>query len=327
MENSMEGGNSIFNKIDAIKTDKIESENTSKEKMYEEARGDIKNLEQEKREILDLYEKINTLRKEFSGNHEEYKTARDGMLAVFDSEEAKKALNEQDIDTVKDILNAYPDTDEAQALQNAENSVKGSIESLKMIKADVIEKFEINNPQYKSVSGVATYLSFKERGIEEKIQDTSIDTPEGRESWPIYYLSGSYYEETNFEKNIKEKEPKIREVYHELGDKIDTALLESMEEYNTKITDPSENMKMKSDYKEGRHVINRSSIGVKANEIEFHFGRGYSSLEYKITEHNGQLFFSRKGSYKSLHSDKFLAIVNEKLRDIDNSFKSVAESI
>jgi hypothetical protein len=327
MENNMEGGNSIFNKIDAIKSDKIESEKTGKEKMYEEVRVDIKNLEEEKAEIHELYEKINTQRSEFAHERAEYKTARDAMIAVFDNEEAKKALSEQDITTVKDIVNSYPDTDEAKVFQNAENSVKGSIEILKIMKANVIEKFEINNPQYKSVAGVTTYLDFKESAIKEKIRDTSIDTPEGRASWPIYYPSGSYYKETNFEKGMKEKEPKLREIYHELGDKIDTAILESIEEYNAKNTDPSENINMSSDYKEGRHVINRSSIGVNGNEIDFYFGGGYSSLEYRINEYNGQLFFSRKGPYKSIHRDKFVEIVNKKLQDIDNSFKSVAESI
>lgn len=319
--------NSIFNKLNQIKEEKAESKVVNKEQMHQEVLLEIEELKQKKQEYLDLYEKITSEKAELFANHEEYKKALEGVLAVFENEEAKALLAEQGVDGVQGLLREHPDTDEAKNLVTADASVKENLAKLKELKAEVIEKFNIKNSDFKSLRGVASFVHMSADEIDRKIFEKSIDTVEGRVSWPVSYPTGAWHKETKLEKDIKEsKEPKIREIYHELGDRIDVAFLDTIQEY--KPTDPRDTLTMGTEYKEGRHVISRSSIRVEDNTITFHFGGGYSSLEYTIKQNDqGQLFFSRKDEYKALLPNDFLQLFNKKLRQVDDSFKSVAENI
>lgn len=321
------GENSIFNKINEIKNEKLESKKLDKEQIYQDVRAEIEELKQKKQQYLNLYEKINSKKEEFSTNHEIYHKALEEALAIFENEEAKAILAEQGVEGVKGLLSKHADTDEAKNLNASESLVKENIENLKKMKAEIIEMFNIKNPDYKSLRGVISAISHRADAIDGEIFDNSIDTPEGRESWPLYYPTGMFHKETNLEKDIKEnKTPKLRGIYHDLGDRIDSAFLEAIKEY--KPVNPNDAVLMDADYKEGRHIISRKPIGVEDNKITFHFGGGYSSLKYEIVQNNqGQLFFSRKDDYKALLSRDFLKIFNKKLHQIDENFKSIAESI
>lgn len=321
------GDNSIFGKINQIKDNKAESVEVNKQKMYQEVRLEIEELKKNKQSYLDLYEKIQSQKEELSTNHVEYKNALKEVLAVFENEEASTILADQGVGGVKDLLNNHSDTDEAKNLQASEISIKENIANLKKMKADVINMFNIENPDYQSLKGVMGFLQIRVDTIDREIFDKSIDTPEGRDSWLVRYPTGAFHKETDFEKNIKEnKEPKLREIYHELGDNIDSAFVETIKEY--KPNNSNEAISLGDDYREGTHIISRGSIGVENNVINFHFGGGYSSLDYEIIQNNqGKLFFSRKDDYKALLNKGFLEIFNKKLHQIDENFKSKIENI
>jgi hypothetical protein len=319
--------NSIFNKLNQVKEEKAESKEVNKEQMHQEVLLEIEELKQKKQEYLDLYEKITSEKAELSANHEEYKKALEGVLAVFENEEAKALLAEQGVDGVQSLLREHPDTDEAKNLVATDASVKENLAKLKELKAEIIEKLDIQNPEYKTLNKVAAPLSWAADSIDREIFQKSIDTVEGRISWPVSYPTGIWHKENKFEKEIKEnKEPKIREIYHELGDKIDTAFIEAIKEYEA--TEGHEELRPSSTYKEGRHIFSRGPIVIDTNLITFYFGSGYSQLEYRIKENDqGNLSFSRIDNFKALLPQELIDIFNKKLRQVDDSFKSVAENI
>jgi hypothetical protein len=295
--------------------------------MQKEVLLEIEELRQKQKEYRDLYETITSGKAELSTNHEEYSKALKEVLAVFDDEEAKALLAEQGVDGVQSLLREHADTDEAKNLAASDALVKENLAKLKTLKAEVIEKFDIKSPNYQTLDGVASYIQQSADAIDREVFQKSVDTVEGREAWPIAYPSGIYHEQNQFEKSIKEgKEPKLREIYHELGDNIDKAFLEAIKEY--KPADERDRLRMKDSYKEGRHLFDRGTISIENNTIIFHYGAGFGSIEYKIKQgDSGSLYFSRTKEYEALLPDDFLKLFNSKLRQIDDSFRSTAESL
>lgn len=317
---------SFFDKAEQMKGQKAESQESAKEQMYTEVRSEIIETENKRRQYLDLYEKVKAQKDEFSTNREEYKKALKEVLAIFENEEAKNLLQEQGVERVKDFLLEHSDTHEAEKLATSNSLVEENLQSLKDMKAEILTVLGSENPDPKSLKESMSSLHWAIGRMDREVFNLSIDTPEGRESWLIHYPAGVFHKETLFEKNIKEKESKLRELYHDLGDRIDSAFLESIKEYRPE--NPNDFVRMRDDHKEGRHIIERGPIQVKDNVITFYFGMGYSSLVYEIKQNNqGDLLFERKDNYKALLPDGFVKIFNEKLREIDNGFRSVAESI
>lgn len=320
--------NSIFNKLNQIKEERAESKEVNKDQMHQEVSLEIEELKQKRQEYLDLYEKITSQRTELSTNRKAYKKALEEVLAVFENEEAKALLAEQGVDGVQSLLSEHPDTDEAKNLVTTDVSVKENLANLKELKAEIIEKLGIEDPEDKVLKKAVSELHWAAERIGPEIFQKSVDTVEGRLSWPVSYPTGVWHEETKFEKDIKEnKEPKLREIYHELGDRIDDAFIEAVKEYEA--IDGHEELRTSPTYKEGRHIFQRSQIVINKNLISFYFNPGsYSQLTYEIkSNEQGQLSFSRKDNYKSLLPRELLDIFNEKLRQIDDSYKSVAENI
>lgn len=315
---------SFFNKVEQMKNQKVESQESSKKQMYEEVRSEIVDIQNKKQEYSDLYEKVKSEKEDFSDNRESYKKALKEVLVIFENEEAKIMLSEQGVGGVKDFVSEHTDTSEAENLSSSDSLVKENLQNLRDMKTEILNVLSVKNPDSKSLKDAMDSLQWAIIKMDQKLFDLSIDTPEGRESWPVSYPPGIYHEETSFEKGIKEKEPQLRETYHNLGDAIDAITLEAMEEYNL----VEDILRMSDEYKEGRHIIERFQIIIENDEVQFHFGHGYSSLVYKIKENSqGKLSLLREDEYKSIFPDRFVEIFNEKLRQVDDSFRITVESI
>jgi len=317
---------SFFNKVEQMKKQKVESQESSKEQMYDEVRSEIIDIKNKKQEYSDLYEKVKSEKGEFSDNREGYKNALKEVLAIFENEEAKTMLSEQNIDGVKDFVSEHSDTNEAENLSSSDSLVKENLQNLRDMKTEILNVLGVENPDSKSLRDAMSSLQWAISRMDRELFDLSVDTPEGREAWSIRYPTGVYHEETSFEKGIKEKESQIRETYHDLGDAIDSIELETFREYN--ITNPNDTLSIRENYKEGRHIISRSPLYIENDEVNFHFGGGYSSLVYKIKQNSqGKLSLSRAGEYKAILPDGYVKIFNEKLRQVDDNFKATFENI
>lgn len=317
---------SFFNKVEQMKNQKVESQESIKEQTYDEVRSEIADIKNKKQEYSELYEKVKSEKGEFSDNREDYKNALKEVLAIFENEEAKTMLSEQGVEGVKDFTLEHSDTNEAENLSSSDSLVKQNLQNLRDMKTEILNVLGVENPDSKSLRDATNSLQWAISRMDRELFDLSVDTPEGREAWPVHYPTGVYHEETSFEKGIKEKEPQLREIYHNLGDAIDSAHMEAFQEYN--LANSNETLELKDNYKEGRHLLGRSSIGIENDEIKFHFGQGYSSLSYKLKENSQEKFsLSREGEYKALLPDGFVKIFNEKLRQVDDSFRSVVENI
>lgn len=311
--------NSIFGKLNSFKTAEEEVIQTKKENILSEVREDMSKLEEQKTQYLQLIEDIKAKRAELAGNRVKFKNALENLLPLFEDEEKKKLLAERGVSNISEMQENFSDTDEVFDMSSSEELVHQNIEDLKKMKNELIQTLNIENPDYQNLRGVSTILHWRVDSIDRDLFELSVDTPEGRENWPVRYPTGIYHKETVFEKNIKEsKEPKLREIYHKLGDMIDGAFLEAFYEYNN--SDTTDKIEHGEGYKEGRHIIGRSSVAIEDNKIEFYFGAGYSDLKYFISQGrdgNG-LYFSRDHNFKALLPEKFLQIFNKKLSDIDN---------
>lgn len=317
----------MFNKINQLRTQESSHENIDKNAMYERARQDIKDLEAKKQEYLDIHEKIMSHDKDLPINREEYSNALKQILAIFEDEESVGLLEGQGIEGTKDLLEKYPDTDEVVKFSSAESVLKENLANLKEMKKGIIGMFNIKNPDYTSLNGVIQVLQMQISKIDGQIFDRSVDTPEGRGAWPISYNTGLYHKETKFERNIKEnKEAQVREVYHNLGDRLDSAFLEAMKEYNT--PDREEPVRFEDPHEDGTHVLARSSIRVDENTVTFTFSGGYSVIEYTLTENmDGKLNFSRTGRYKAILPRVFVDIFNEKLTQLDSHLEEISRNL
>ncbi len=325
MENNQ---NSIFRKVAEIKDDQVESQELDKEKMYEDVRVEITELQKKKEEYLNLQKELESKTEELTTNHGEYHAALEKVLPLFREEENREALESKGVINVRDLQEQYADTSEVQSLSVEESQTKRNLNELKQMKEDLIKNLDVQNPQYKSIPGLIQFLKLSISQIDGQIFEKTADIPEGREEWPVRYPTGIFHKETEFEKKIKEeKEGSLRKMYHDLGDRIDSILVESIEEYNSG-ENVDEPMEMAKDYKKGRHILGRTSIEVDESAIRFQYGAGYSTLPYEIKSNSqGQLFFQRKDSLKMLQPDRFLQIINNKLSALDSSFKSVAEAM
>lgn len=316
-------GNSIFNKVAEIKKSNTESQQVDKELMYSEVRREIETLSQAKEKYSNLLQEFKNKKEELLTNHTEYKQALNKVLPLFKDEENKNTLNSSDVFTVNDLQDKFADTGEIQTLSFEESQTKRNLDELRKMKERILEDLNIESSEPRNFNEVLNFLHGRIDSIDRQISERSVDTPEGRASWPIRYPMSIFHKENDFEKNIREnKEARVREIYHQLGDKIDAALLESVREFNELPEAKSEPVKMEDGYKEGRHVISRKSIEIEDNKIKFYLGGGYSSLMYEVAEGNqGKFYANCPREYKGLLPEKFIKIFNDKLGQVNQTFE------
>lgn len=321
--------NSIFGKLNSFKAEEEKTGQDKKESILAGVREDISKLEDQKAKYLQLIEDIKNKKAELVENRDKFKKALEDLIPIFENEEQKSILVERGVSNIAELQKNFSDTDEVASISLSEGMVHQNIEELRKMKSELIEMLGIENADYQDIPGVTTMLRWSVDSINKGLIDLSIDTPEGRENWRIAYPTGAYHKETAFEKNIKEsKEPKLREIYHKLGDMIDSAFLEAMYEYNNADT-TEQKIEHGDGYKEGRHIIERSTIGIQDNKIEFYFGAGYSDLKYFVSQgrDGSGLYFNRDNNFKALLPEKFLQIFNKKLLNIDSKAEQMIEEL
>ena len=96
----------------------------------------------------------------------------------------------------------FSDTDEVFDMSSSEELVHQNIEDLKKMKNELIQTLNIENPDYQNLRGVSTILHWRVDSIDRDLFELSVDTPEGRENWPVRYPTGIYHKETVFEISI-----------------------------------------------------------------------------------------------------------------------------
>lgn len=318
-------GESIFNKIEELGNTKSNTQEASKESVIDGARKEIQDIESQKEKLIDLQNRLDEKKGELKLAKKDFDEAFQTLLPIFEDEEKKKMMGEQGIENVSQLVEKYGDTAEVKKLVDAENRVAQNIEELKNLKKEIEAAFEIDSeshPDRRSLQRLSQLLYGEIRQADADIYQLSADTPEGREKWALRYPSGAFHKESEKEKEIKEKEPQIRELYHSLGDVIDAKFEESIEEYNKSHTE--EPIKNNADFVPGRHRFSRSDIRVEGDGILLQYGGGYSALEFEIKKNNtGQWFINRKKSWQAIQSEAFVSTFNKKMKDIDAAGQSL----